>query len=54
MAVPADNVVYLRFPDPFDPYLALSPLLAGSLAMVLDRSQARWSLTTFDENKVPN
>lgn len=49
--VPTDNVVYLRFPHPFDPYGALAPLAAGSLAALLDRNQARWNNTTFDAHK---
>jgi hypothetical protein len=48
--IPNDNVVYLRFPHPFDPYLALSPLMAGSLAMVLDQAQGKWNLKTFDKS----
>ncbi len=48
MTVPSENVVYSRFPDPFDLHGAWAPLKAGSLAMVLDRAQAAWNTKTFD------
>jgi SPP1 gp7 family putative phage head morphogenesis protein len=49
--VPAGNVVWLRFPDPFDHYSALPPLRAASRPTILDNAQSDWNTNLFDENK---
>jgi len=51
LMIPRDNVVYLRFPDPFDPYGAMSPLKALLNAVMLDVAQTSWNTNLFDANK---
>jgi hypothetical protein len=49
--VATDNVVYLRFPDPLDPYGALPPMKALMRPVARDNAQAEWDTALFDENK---
>lgn len=48
--LPAESVVYFRFPDPFDPYGAMPPLHAAYDPIKLDKAQQRWNTNTFDKN----
>jgi len=51
LLIPPENVVYIRFPDPFDPYGSLPPLKAATRAIIADNSQSEWNTTLFDQNK---
>ncbi len=48
--IPPDHVVYLRFPNPLDPYIPLPPLRAIFKAIVRDEAQANWDLQLFDKD----
>jgi hypothetical protein len=49
--IPVDNVIYLRFPDPFDLYASLPPLRAATRPVVLDNAQSDWNTNLFDQEK---
>lgn len=50
LVIPPENVVYLRFPNPFDPYDSWPPLRALMKPIVTDNAQSDWNTTLYDEN----
>lgn len=53
--IPAENVYHEMFPNPFDPYRGLSPLLAAILASDSDSAMAEWNGAFFgQENVMPS
>lgn len=48
--IPADNVIFLRFPDPFDHYGVWPPMYAFMQPVAQDNAQGDWNTKLFDEN----
>lgn len=50
ITLPPENVVYLRFPHPFDPYDSLAPLTPMMKSIITDNAQSDWNSTLYDKN----
>jgi HK97 family phage portal protein len=53
--LPGENVLHLRYPNPFDYWTGLSPLTAALLSLRTDDSQANWTADFFGKkNAIPS
>lgn len=50
--IPAQNICYIRLPNPFDYHRGLSPISAFALALETDKHAARWNYDTFTNEAV--
>lgn len=52
--LPGENVIHIRFPNPFNYWIGMSPLVAGLQALKTDREQARYlELFYGRDNAIP-
>jgi HK97 family phage portal protein len=52
--LPSKNVVYSRYPHPFDIRDGLAPLAAGNMTVALDKAMSRWNEKFFSkDNAMP-
>lgn len=53
--IPAEYVVHVKLPNPFDLFLGMSPLTAAILPVDTDMAQSRWNASFFGrDNVMPN
>lgn len=49
--IPPDNVIYLKFPNPFDVYDSWPPLRAMMKPIITDNAQSDWNVNLIDKEK---